>query len=135
MRVVALLVAAAGAAVAGTAWASDTAGTRLRVTYWEDAAHPASRVTWTLRCNPPGGTLARPRVACGKIAAGGRKLFAPVPPGTVCTQVYGGPQRARVAGTVAGRRVWAIFTRTDGCQIDRWNRVSPWLLPPGGVTR
>jgi hypothetical protein len=30
--------------------------------------------------------------------------------------------------------VWASFSRQNGCAIARWNRVSPWLLPPGGVT-
>ena len=77
----------------------------------------------------------RPAVACRRLAAGGPKLFAPLPPNVVCTQIYGGPQKARVVGTVAGRRVRATFTRTDGCQISRWQALSPWLLPPGGVTR
>lgn len=61
-------------------------------------------------------------------------LFAPVPKNVVCTEIYGGPQKARVTGTVGGNRIWATFTRQNGCQIDRWNRLSPWLLPPGGVT-
>jgi len=38
-----------------------------------------------------------------------------------------------VAGTVNGRRVWATFARSNGCEIDRWQRISPWLVPPGGV--
>ena len=35
-----------------------------RVTYWENSAAPARSVTWTLRCNPAGGTLdaRRPRM-------------------------------------------------------------------------
>ena len=52
----------------------------------------------------------------------------------VCTEIYGGPQKARVVGTVAGRRIWATFTRTNGCEIERWSRISPWLVPAGGVT-
>jgi hypothetical protein len=35
---------------------------------------------------------------------------------------------------VDGRRVWTTFKRTNGCEIDRWRRISPWLVPPGGVT-
>ncbi len=62
------------------------------------------------------------------------KLFAPLRKDMVCTEIYGGPQRARVVGTVDGKRVWATFTRRDGCEIDRWQRISPWLVPPGGVT-
>ena len=62
------------------------------------------------------------------------RLFAPVSPKAVCTEIYGGPQKARVVGTVAGKRVWATFTRANGCHIERWNRLVPWLLPHGGVT-
>ena len=91
-------------------------------------------VTWTLRCDPASGSLARPARACTRLAAGGVKLFAPLRKDMVCTEIYGGPQRARVVGTVDGKRVWATFTRRDGCEIDRWQRISPWLVPPGGVT-
>jgi hypothetical protein len=49
--------------------------------------------------------------------------FAPVPANTACAQIYGGPEVAHVVGTHRGRRVDAIFKRTDGCQIARWNKV------------
>jgi hypothetical protein len=58
---------------------------------------------------------------CAKIV---RAAFAPVPPGQVCTQIYGGPQQARVTGTLGGRRVSARFRRTNGCEIARWNRLA-----------
>ena len=122
------------AAIAVTAAsAKTTATTALRITYWEDSAKPSESVTWTLRCNPAHGSLPRPARACARLAAGGAKLFAPLPRNIVCTEIYGGPQRARVVGTVNGRRIWATFTRSNGCEIDRWQRISPWLLPPGGV--
>lgn len=89
---------------------------------------------WTLACNPARGTLVRPAVACRRLAAGGRKLFAPVPKDAVCTEIYGGPQEALVVGNVRGQRVWARFARRNGCEIARWSRLSPWLLPPGGVS-
>jgi hypothetical protein len=117
------------------ALAATPSGTSLKLTYWENGSRPAESVIWTLRCNPPRGSLPRPGVACKRLAAGGPKLFAPVPPNTVCTQIYGGPQKARVVGTLAGRRIWATFQRTNGCEIGRWNQVSPWLLPPGGAQR
>jgi hypothetical protein len=126
----ALLVLAAAA----TSQAGTSSSTSLHITYWKDSAKPAARVTWTLRCTPARGTHPRPARACTRLAAGGAKLFAPLPRNIVCTEIYGGPQKARVVGTVRGKRVWATFTRTDGCHINRWQRLSPWLLPPGGIT-
>lgn len=114
--------------------AGTSGGTSLRISYWEDSSGSAPDAVWTLRCGPAGGSLARPARACKKLAAGGAKLFASFPPDTACTEIYGGPQRARIVGTVAGKRVWTTLTRTNGCEISRWARVSPWLLPPGGVT-
>ncbi len=70
---------------------------------------------WTVRC--PGSK------ACTRLQAGGRALFRPVPRGMACTQIYGGPDVARMRGTLNGRSVRATFTRRDGCQIARWNRV------------
>jgi hypothetical protein len=117
----------------GSAFAMPQEVTSLRVTYWADTTKPATSVVWTLRCDPPSGSLPRPARACARLAAGGAKLFAPTPRGIACTQVYGGPQNARVVGTVRGTRVSATFTRTNGCQIARWKRISPWLVPAGGV--
>jgi hypothetical protein len=129
-----LMALVLAAVVTASAGAASSAETVLRVTYWADSAKPGSSVTWTLRCDPPRGDLPRPARACRKLSVGGAKLFTPVPRDAVCTEIYGGPQRARVTGTVDGKRVWATFTRTNGCQIGRWQGLSPWLLPPGGVT-
>ena len=135
MRGFAVLALSALALLASSSLqAGTTAGTSLRISYWEDGSGGTADAVWTLRCNPAGGTLARPARACTKLAGGGAKLFASFAPDTVCTEIYGGPQRARIVGTVAGKRVWTTFTRTNGCEISRWARVSPWLVPPGGVT-
>jgi len=114
--------------------AGTSSTTALRVSYWEDSAKAQPDVVRTLECDPARGTIARPARACARLDAGGARLFAPVSPKAVCTQIYGGPQKARIVGTVAGKRVWATFTRANGCHIERWNRLVPWLLPPGGVT-
>jgi len=135
MRAAAPLVVLVTALVASTSgWGAPSSTTSLRVTYWEDEAVTSKSVTWTLRCDPASGSLARPARACARLAAGGVKLFAPLRKDMACTEIYGGPQRSRIVGTVAGKRVWATFARRDGCEIDRWQRISPWLLPPGGVT-
>ena len=111
-----------------------TNDTALRIAYWDDGTGAMPDAVWTLRCDPVRGTLPRPARACKRLAAGGPALFAPVPATAVCTEIYGGPQRARVTGLVEGKRIWASFSRKNGCHIARWARVSPWLLPPGGIT-
>jgi hypothetical protein len=134
MRGVTLVALLAVALVACTAsQAEPTSTTSLRIAYWENPGREPD-VVWTLRCNPARGTLPRPVRACTRLMAGGVTLFAPLPPSMVCTQIYGGPQQARIVGSVGGKRVWTTLTRTDGCQIGRWAKLSPWLLPPGGVT-
>ena len=130
VRIVAMLcLIGAALAVSTTGSAGTAADTTLKVTYWENPARSSARDVWTLGCAPTGGTLPRPALACRRLEALGAKLFAPVPRGAVCTEIYGGPQVARVIGVVDGDRVWARFSRTNGCQIDRWDRLSPWLLP------
>jgi hypothetical protein len=135
MRAALSAVVVTGALIATvSALAGTSSETSLRITYWEDLAKPLARVTWTLRCDPAGGTLRRPARACTRLAAVGTEAFAPTPKNVVCTEIYGGPQKARIVGTVEGRRVWATFTRANGCEVERWSRISPWLVPPGGVT-
>jgi len=128
----ALATAALAACATGSASTSQ-AGTSLTITYWSNGTNARDPERWTLRCNPPRGTLARPAVACRKLSEGGRRLFAPTGGDGACTQIYGGPDVARIVGSVKGNRVWATLGRADGCQISRWDRLAPWLLPPGGV--
>ena len=67
------------------------------------------------------------KAACSKLLQV-QNPFAPVPRDQACTQIYGGPQEAIVVGVYGGKPVWARFTRVDGCQIARWNRVR-FLFP------
>jgi hypothetical protein len=50
-------------------------------------------------------------------------------PGEICTQIYGGAERRVVSGTVAGRAVEVEITRTDGCQIARYDLLTEALRP------
>jgi hypothetical protein len=110
--------------------------TSLTIIYWPEGVDSSGRLVWTLRCNPAGGTHPRPVASCRRLSADTSwTLFRPtIPKAVACTEIYGGPQVARVVGVVEGKRVWATFSRQNGCAIARWNRVSPWLLPPGGAT-
>ena len=129
------LVLAAGllgclAAVAVPA-ARGATGTALTITYFADSDR-REKVRWTLSCAPARGNHPRPAATCRELGRLGWQALRPVPEKTACTDIFGGPQLALVTGRVGGRRVWARLTRTDGCQIERWDRV-PSLLPPGGA--
>lgn len=48
----------------------------------------------------------------------------------LCAEVYGGPQRARITGTVGGKRVSVTVNRGDGCGIAEWDALRPLLGDP-----
>ncbi|MEO5878427.1 MAG: SSI family serine proteinase inhibitor [Streptosporangiaceae bacterium] len=83
---------------------------------------PTSKpITWTLTCDPAGGTLPAAAKACAQLTAGS---FAPVAADATCTEIYGGPERGTVTGTFQGKPVDAVFSRKNGCELDRWSKVS-----------
>ena len=53
--------------------------------------------------------------------------LAPTPGDTACTQLFGGPETATIKGTIRGEAVDATFSRSDGCEIERWKRVEALL--------
>ena len=89
------------------------------------------KTTWTLTCDPAGGTHPNPAAACAALAARGTDALPPKRKDVACTQVYGGPQRATVTGTWQGKPVRSSFSRTDGCEIRRWDLLRG-LLPSAG---
>ncbi|MFN8081203.1 MAG: SSI family serine proteinase inhibitor [Kineosporiaceae bacterium] len=89
------------------------------------------RTTWTLTCDPAGGTHPHPAAACGVLGARGAAAL-PAPKGTVCTEQYGGPQKAKITGTWKGTKVAAQLSLENGCEIGRWTALLG-LLPPGGL--
>ena len=81
----------------------------------------SARADGFLRASGPHGACARAR----KIAA----FLARRPnPKRICTQIYGGPQRARITGTIGTTRIDRAFKRTNGCEIADWQYAVP-LLP------
>jgi hypothetical protein len=115
---VALVLALALALAPGS-----TAQTRLAIALYPQGIAAGVVRRYSLACGPAGGTVPRPGRAClvlSRLAA----PFAPVPTGEICTQIALGPQEAVVAGTVAGRHVYARLRLTDGCQIERWRRAA-----------
>lgn len=51
----------------------------------------------------------------------------------VCAAVYGGPQTARVTGTIGDERVERTFSRENGCAISDWDAAVPLLPAAEGV--
>jgi hypothetical protein len=41
--------------------------------------------------------------------------------------IYGGPEEATVVGVVNGEEVDAAFSRSNGCELDRWDRMATLL--------
>ena len=82
----------------------------------------------SLSCDPASGDVPDPAAACAVLVAKGTSLFAPTPADTACAELYGGPQEARVTGSVFGQIVDSRFSRKDGCEIARWDAIE--LLAP-----
>ncbi|MEP6852769.1 MAG: SSI family serine proteinase inhibitor [bacterium] len=83
-------------------------------------------VVRTLTCDPVGGDHPHGERACTVLAALGDP-FAPTPPGTITTMIYGGPATVAVEGHWRGQPVHAVFDRTNGAEIARWDRLGPVL--------
>ena len=130
--IVVCVVALAGVVGVAAGGASSAAkNVSLTITFWPDEQAPETFQRWTLRCSPTGGTLPGRVRACTRLSRLSLAAFAQVPKDALCTQIYGGPQKAVVKGTIGSVRIWSSFRRRDGCEIGRWNRFAPWLLPSG----
>ena len=132
MRIAAIALAALAASGCMSRSGSDKAATDVTADLQIEMSIRGSEApakVWALRC-PPGGTLPDAAKACQKLGEIDDP-FAPVPKGSACTQIFGGPEIADVSGTYEGRRVDTQFSRGNGCDIERWKRVG-FLFP--GVT-
>ncbi|MQA94305.1 MAG: hypothetical protein GEV11_06495 [Streptosporangiales bacterium] len=80
-----------------------------------------------LTCEPNGGDHPRAQAACTKLTNLSAKAFKKPDPDQMCTQQFGGPEKATVTGTLKGEQVDASFSRTNGCEITRWQNMGPVL--------
>ncbi|MCW2831001.1 MAG: hypothetical protein JWP31_1693 [Aeromicrobium sp.] len=79
--------------------------------------------TYDLTCDPVGGDHPQAAQACDAAERAGADVFEPVGGDEACTEIFGGPQVATVTGTFEGKAVDAQFSRANGCEIDRWDRL------------
>jgi hypothetical protein len=115
----ALLTVAFAACGSETTTTGTPPGTNLLVKVDADGPHgSAAAKTARVRC---------PGARCTLTKQLRTRDFAPIPPGQACSMIYGGPETATVKGTLRGDAIDARFSRTDGCQTSRWQRVQRLL--------
>jgi hypothetical protein len=124
LEIVALLATGCMSRSSSEGEGDDSGTTSLEISVTPGGEAPTK--IWTLRC-PDGGTLPGAAEACSKLESLDDP-FAPVPADVACTEIYGGPQEADVRGTFRGQPVNARFNRTNGCEIERWDKVR-FLFP------
>jgi hypothetical protein len=93
----------------------------------------------TLTCGPGGErvtgflTHRSPRLLCARARVLRAFLVAGPDRGRVCSQVYGGPDRALIRGRIGASSIRRWFGRADGCQIADWRRTGLLLPRPHGA--
>jgi len=97
----------------------------------------------TVRVDPDGKgpePAKQARISCdadgrgeGCAAAAGLRPadFEPTAADIACTEQFGGPQTAKVSGSLEGERVEGSFSRRDGCEIARWDKLAAVLEQAG----
>jgi hypothetical protein len=129
MRIVVLLTALAFVAGCGgddEQTASPPALADLTVTVDPDGDGPKEAKTADVQCSS-----AADSDVCKTVDGLKPEVFKPVSGMTACTQQYGGPETATVKGTLHGETIDAKFSRVNGCEISRWEQVTPRLEAAG----
>lgn len=116
------------------------AATKTRLTIKANFADGTPVKTWNLICDKSGGNHPNRKEACALLIKKGLSLFKPVPKDAICDMMYGGDQRVTVTGLLANRKVNATFTRTNGCEIARYDAAAalfgnPTPIPVGQLIR
>ena len=119
-----LILAAAACGESEEAGTPAEAETSVEVTVWPAGQDGGEPTTAVLECEPTGGDHPNPEGACAALLAE-EDALQPVPGDVACTQIYGGDEEARIAGTMRGNAVDSMFSRNNGCEIDRWDRLAP----------
>lgn len=145
-----LAVALLAACGEGEPTATATTATTATTAPTAPGADPAPAVNLRLTVRSGEGRVARARLRCTNGAATGtgyarrpatarrlcraarrlRDTLAEEPPkDRVCTEIYGGPQKATIRGTIGTATISRRFSRINGCAIADWDAVRPLLAP------
>lgn len=79
-----------------------------------------------------GSNHPRAAASCTVLLNHGEQLRALPRKDQICTEIYGGPQEATIAGTLNGEDVLKQLGRKNGCEISEWQTFEP-LVGPGGA--
>jgi hypothetical protein len=106
-----------------------TTGTELTVT-----GEAAKQLSGTLSCSGDTSTgtgmFADTAVEICQKVSDEKAIFGEVGgDDRMCAEIYGGPEHARIQGTVEGEKVDVTVNRNNGCGIDDWTKLE-WLLGP-----
>ena len=102
---------------------ADGGGAALTVTLDRDGPEgPQKPETAEVSCEAESEDTAC--AAATRLEAG---AFDPTPPDVACTELYGGPDVATIEGTIAEVEVNAELTRSNGCEIERFDAAVPLL--------
>lgn len=97
-------------------------------------ARPGAKpVTWTLQCDPTGGTHPDAAAACSALAKA-KNPFAPAPKGMMCPMIVSKPVTAKVVGTWHDININAVFSQSNGCQTSRWDKIGPVFGATAGAS-
>lgn len=125
LLLIALLVAGCGSSGGDS---TREARTAVAITVWPKGEGRGPTRTAQLVCDPVAGTVPDAERACAAlVSTDGLDALAPVPVDAQCTELYGGPAEARIAGSVDGQAVDARLSRANGCEIARWTALRPLL--------
>ena len=101
------------------------AGGSAGLTVEFDAGDGRPVQTWTLACEgTPEGTHPEAEAACAQLQSMDAP-FAPLPDDIMCTEIYGGPQTARISGRWEGQPVELDLARSNGCLMSQWDSLVP----------
>ena len=105
--------------------------THLAITLWSDGASGPAMSRWSLRCQPPGGTLPGAAAACGRLSCPrAQALLFSRQPGRFSDDEYGGPAVLRIRGTYRGRPVARTLRELNSAQSAEWRRIAGALGNP-----
>lgn len=93
---------------------------RLTVKYQKDVNSKVMK--YSLICQPAPSSK-KSKAICSKLLEV-RNPFKEVPQDSICSEVFGSSSKASVKGVWAGKKISTNFSQNNGCEIERWEKVS-----------